>query len=632
MSREPATSPAISPPDQAARERATREFATNLVVTAGAGTGKTAILVERTLNLIGRGEATLGRLALITFTDKAAAELRLRLGSGLDRLRRRAAGDGSPIDVRQDGDRAWSWLAASGVGATEIGGRALAALQELDAASVGTIHQFCLDLLRRHPREARVDPRAAAGEAAAIDRVVDEAWDRFLRGGDGPGGRGDAWRAAISRSGSTAAVRALGEALARFTLPAAAREPYQAPPLQELLAPTLDPIRSRLDDLAGRARKMPEKMTAFLALARAQLAEIARDGLTRAAARRLAADLGPFLKSFPTAGKRLEGVSAAEVEEAATEALDLLRALAAIDEEAVAALHETARPLAGAAQRLTLERGFIPFDAMLRLARETLARHPVVRRETRARFRMLLVDEFQDTDPLQYEVVFLIAGRDSGAGAAAEIDAWNLDLEPGRLFIVGDPKQSIYRFRRADIAAFRRAVGRVRACGGEELRLSASFRSPSRLLTPINRLFDDWLGPRGDWRDDERPPYVPIEPAAGAEAAGPPRVQIWSADAGPGADALAGRRAEAAAIAAAIAARLGTPTDDGQAWRPSQFALLFRATGNVGVYARALATAGIPSLVEGGRDFAERPEVGDLLSFLRAVANPNDGPALLAVL
>ncbi|HKQ97105.1 MAG TPA: UvrD-helicase domain-containing protein, partial [Candidatus Polarisedimenticolia bacterium] len=536
MSRAGATPP--TPPDQEARERATRIFDRNLVVTAGAGTGKTAILVERTLNLIGSGEATLRRLALITFTDKAAAELRLRLGSGLDRLRRRAAGDAPPLDPRQDADRAWAWLAASSIPADEIGRRALQALAELDAASVGTIHQFCLELLRRHPREAGIDPRAAAGEAAALDRLFDETWDRHLRGPDGPGRNRDAWRAAIGADGSAGTIRGFGEALARFTLPARALEPYHAPGLGDLFGPTLEALAAGLEDLLARVRKTTPKMASFLPLAQGWVEAIRRRGLATAEVRRLAADLAPY-KSTPDPGRRIEGATADEVEAVAAAAHDLLSGLADVDEEAVAAAHAVARPLASDAKRLILERGFVTFEAMLRLARETLARHPEVRRQTRARFRMLLLDEFQDTDPLQYEVMFLLAGREPApegggrrAGAADGLDAWSLELEPGRLFIVGDPKQSIYRFRRADIAAFRRAVERLLASGGEELRLTASFRSPSRLLAPINLLFDGWLGPRDTWREAEAPPYVPIEAAAGDEPPGPARVRIWSADAG----------------------------------------------------------------------------------------------------
>ena len=204
-------------PDAEARRRATTDFAPNIVVTAGAGTGKTAILVERTLNLVGSGEAELESLALITFTEKAAAELRLRLGAGLDRLLRRAGGD-LPIDLGEDADRSWEWLRARGDAPDAIRGRVLAALGALDAASVGTIHAFCLDLLRRHPRSAGIDPRAGVGEEASLERVLEDSWDRFLRGPDGPGRRAQPWIEAMESEVVPGMVGHLGRALAQSPL------------------------------------------------------------------------------------------------------------------------------------------------------------------------------------------------------------------------------------------------------------------------------------------------------------------------------------------------------------------------------------------------------------------------------
>src|SRR5439155_22931419 len=145
--------------------------------------------------------------------------------------------------------------------------------------------------------------------------------------------------------------------------------------------------------------------------------------------------------------------------------------------------------------------------ALLRLTRDLLASHPPVRRELGARHRAILVDEFQDTDPLQYEILLFLAEEE---GPPAQ-DAYEARLASGRLFIVGDPKQSIYRFRRADIEAYRRAVGRIIDCGGDFLTLNNSFRSPSEMVAPINVLFEPVI-----CRDttNEQPAYDPIVSAA----------------------------------------------------------------------------------------------------------------------
>jgi ATP-dependent helicase/nuclease subunit A len=628
----------LDPPDREARRQATSDFTRNIVVTAGAGTGKTAILVERTLNLVGSGTATLESLALITFTEKAAAELRLRLGAGLDRLLRRAGGDESGLDSRQDADRAWTWLVARGAAPASIRTRVLGALAALDAASVGTIHAFCLDLLRRHPRAAGIDPRSAVGEEASLERLLEETWDRFLRGPDGPGRAAAAWSRAVACAAAPGPARHLGRALARFSLPEEALDPLPAIDAPALLAPLLDPRIAALTSLRSRARGLAPKMSRFLEEAERQIRAVRAEGIPISRARALAALLETH-DAPPSAGARLAGAAAEEVEETARRTLDLFKALARVDDEAVAAAHDVARPFARLARHQALARGLVPFDAMLRLARDLLARQPRARRQAAARFRQILVDEFQDTDPLQYEVLFLLARREPDGDATEEepVDPWASELEAGRLFIVGDPKQSIYRFRGADIAAFRRAVDRLRACGALLLDLQASFRSPDRLLRPINRLFGGWVGPEAgdgnaDWVDDHAPPYVPLRSAAGSEPdAGPPRLSVWSIDGGQDSGAQDGRCAEAAVIAEHIRARTaGGPDGTGRA--AGDFALLFRAATHVDLYARALRRAGVPCLVEGAGDFAERPETIDFVAWLRAACSPNDGPALLAIL
>ena len=619
------------PPDGIARRRATTEFDRNLVVTAGAGTGKTALLVERTLNLLGSGTATLDALALITFTEKAAAELRLRLGAGLDRLLVQSGGDDRDHDFGRDADRSWVWLRERGETRAAIRARVLQALAALDAASVGTIHAFCLDLLRRHPRAAGIDPRSAVGEESAMLRLFDETWEAFLRGPDGPAGRAEAWRRAVALAVAPEPARHLGQALSRFALPAEALEAGAVPASGSLLAPLLDPAIASVRALLGRADGLPPKMRGLLAGALREFEAVRAEGPGAARVRAIA-EVARGHGSLPTTGAKLSGATAEEVKETARAALDLLKALARVDDDAVAAALDLARPFARRARAAAPARGLLPFDAMLRLARDLLARDALARRRARARFRQILVDEFQDTDPLQYEVLFLLARREPGGTSpdTGPPDPWRSDLEPGRLFIVGDPKQSIYRFRGADIAAYRRAVTLIEACGGTTLELTASFRSPERLLRPINRIFAGWLGPtdRGAWIGDHAPPYVPLESAGGRDApGGPARLCVWSVEVGDRAAARYGRQAEAAAIAAHIRAQTAA-----RARRPGEFALLFRAATHMDLYGRALRRAGVPCLVDGGPDFAERPEVNDLVAWLRAVASPNDGPALLATL
>jgi ATP-dependent helicase/nuclease subunit A len=235
------------------------------------------------------------------------------------------------------------------------------------------------------------------------------------------------------------------------------------------------------------------------------------------------------------------------------------------------------------------------------------------------RFKMILVDEFQDTDPIQYEIVFFLAERHGDH----DPDAYATRLEPGRLFIVGDAKQSIYRFRGADFAAYQRAIRHVLEQGGAELSLTSNFRSTRAVLRSVNALFAE-PGSSAWTRSAYLPPYQPIE--AEREDDGAPAVEIWTTTAGDDATAPVRRRAEGRALAAELSAVAGP----GRAWRYDDVLVLFRGFSELGPYLRALREASIPFVVSGGRSFFERTEVIQAMAVLRAVAVPDDRVALLA--
>ena len=141
-------------PDAKHRRAAVTEFARNLVVLAGAGTGKTSLLVERVLNAVGSGRAEIDRMAAITFTEKAAAEMRQRIAEGFEALRAAARGEREP-EGGSAAQRAHDWLVADhGVAPEQVARRALEALEKLDRAKILTIHGFCSEILRGHPLEA----------------------------------------------------------------------------------------------------------------------------------------------------------------------------------------------------------------------------------------------------------------------------------------------------------------------------------------------------------------------------------------------------------------------------------------------------------------------------------------------
>ena len=615
--------------DGAARRRAATAFDRNFVVVAGAGTGKTALLVERALNLVAGHGVPMTEIAAITFTEKAAAELREKLARALDELRglARARTDTAGLPADTEARRAYAWLAGDlGLELRHIEERALAALVDLDSASVSTLHAFCAEILRRYPRQAGVDPAFAVDDGPFFQGLFKVESESFLAEELGPQAPREAiWSRALLLPGALDGVVSVAEALASFRLPSEATEAgalRPAPP-RVVLGTEVEQILAAIAGVQRSARGVNPNMETLLEISARYLRSFLESGPGSMAGMTGRWTLAEYLGKEPVAGKRLEGCEADEVEEIAARAMELVSALVRVDEESVSAVASAAAPLAQRARERLLAAGFASFDALLRLARDLLARDTAVRRELAGRHRAILVDEFQDTDPLQYEILFFLS-EEAGAETG---DAYRTPLAPGRLFIVGDPKQSIYRFRGADIEAYRRAVEHVLACGGEILTLDNSFRSPDEIVSPINALFDAWIGRR---ETAEQPAYRPIVSARGPAGDGTARLEIWSVPASGVADDR--RAAEGNVIAGWLAANLGRPDATGRPLLCKHVALLFRALTNVDLYAQALRRAGLPFVVEGGKTFYERPEVGDLVAFLRAAANPNDRAALLAVL
>ena len=613
------SAPRRLPRDHAARARAATDFATNLVVSAGAGTGKTTLLVERILNAVGSGVAPLSAIAAITFTDKAAGELRHRLASGLRELAELARG-GAPRAEASAAANAFAWL--SGGSAGELGAiaaRAEEAEGKLDRATVTTIHGFCAEILRAHPLESGLPPGFAADRGLAGRRLAAEEWAPFVEEELGPTGRrGELWGRVLQTSGLTKLekiARVLGGgAISDVALSGKA----PAFDLRDALAAEAQRLAERIRAAVDATAGLTDAPREWLEQAERVLGAFVREG---GASARRATEASPRLDG-PMPNVRTKKVAAADseaLEDLEERALPFLRGFLLLDEKAEADRLEALLPFARRLRARQTRSGLVDFDGLLVRARDLLRDVRAVRAALKRRFRLILVDEFQDTDPIQYEVVLFLAERDDGYAP----DAYLTRLAPGRLFIVGDPKQSIYRFRGADFAAYQRAVRHVLDQDGALLSLSSNFRSTAAILTPINALFDGPGSPL--WRESAyQTRYEPIE--AEREDDVDPAVTVWTTSAG--ADALAGerRRAEGRALAAKISAIAGP----GKRWRYDDVLVLLRGFSDLAPYLRALREAGVPFVVSGGRTFFERTEIVQAMAVLRAVADPEDAVALLA--
>ncbi|HEY8232066.1 MAG TPA: UvrD-helicase domain-containing protein, partial [Vicinamibacteria bacterium] len=580
------------PEDETARERARRDHATSLVIEAGAGTGKTTLLVERIEALVRSGAARLEEIAAVTFTENAAATMKLRLRERLERAR---AGPGLPRDER---------------------GRVDAALDMLERASVSTIHALCAQILQERPLECGVLPGFKMADEAQADALFMDTWEEWL--GERLSGGDDVLLDALER-GIPLEGDGWGE---RTSLRGLARKLIDQRDLQPLAA-------ENAFDLEAAERELLQK-----AARGAALAGQAREGdLLAARLVKLAefAEAARFL-SGPQKLAHLLRLDAIPVNVGfkphwpSPEALAEGRALAAWTKEAKprwtaalgADLHgNLVRALSGVVriyERRKAERGVLDFLDLLVKARDALRDHAGVRGWFQERFRYLVIDEFQDTDPLQVELARLLAGD-----------------RPGALVVVGDAKQSIYRFRRAEVRLFRELV---REAETRVLHLTQNFRSRPAILGFVNRVFADLIQASDE---SDQPAYEAIAPPPGLDAGQAVVALRFAAGANAsGQELLVAEAGGLAAFLLGIAKGGETVRDpvDGRS-RPSRAGdvlVLARRLTRMQALEDALEAAGLRFTVEGGKSFFDRQEVHETLAVLRAIDDPTDRIAQVAAL
>jgi ATP-dependent helicase/nuclease subunit A len=582
-------------------------FARDLVVQAGAGTGKTHALVTLYLHLVAgaheaRQPVAPPRIAVMTFTEKAAGELKERIRTRLGAL---AA---TPEDVARLEPTLAAAARALGVALPDKEGWT-AALLALGAAPVGTFHSFAGALLRRHAARAGIDPDFKLLEEADLQARVTQAAERAIL--DALSGGDVAVEELVAQFGFRGVGRNTGlvELVGRLRGQRAEEGRGAAG-----LAGNYDPaVMARLfADAKARFEAVAEEVHAFADLKRGSEAH----RLTSELAGRMAAldftrpaDVDVVL----AVGKKLRGPKVTEWK----------RALEDAGETWNDAYHgQRAAPWAAALARLVdaveqhyraykRSAGAVDFSDLLVLARDLLRDDPSVRATVRGRFDAVLVDEFQDTNPVQAELVQLIGNRQP-------------DDERARLFVVGDRKQSIYEFRGADVAVFARAATELVERGGGEELLTQSRRSSPAVLALCNALFaramvgsgeHEWEVTYDPARDDLSPLRADAPEWAGAEL-------ITVA---PGlASEARGREARA------IARRMVQLRSDGR--RLGDMAMLLRRFTHVTDYLDALRAAGLPYFVVRGRGFFAAQEVRDLAAAMTVLDDPDDLLALVAVL
>lgn len=610
--------------DAGAREIIRSHLDATLIVEAAAGTGKTTELVNRMIAALRTGRARIDHVAAVTFTHKAAGELKVRLRQKLDEARQTA-----PDTERENLEDA---------------------LKRLEEASIGTIHSFCAQILRERPVEAKIDPAFQDLPEQEQRRIYERAfrgWFERALDESRPGLRRAlsrlAWNSADGspvaelqiagwklmewRDYRTAWTRRPFDRDAEIDnlcqqVRALAQSSARCPNKNDQLFKALAPVR----DLAIWMERANVRPTPDYDTLEGQLIKLLR-----------------MLKKNDRKGKGTfaEGVSREDMLASRDDLIQQLTQFAVrADADLASLLQSEMQGLIDHYQALKEHTGKLDFVDLLIKVRDLLRDSRDVRSFLQDRFTHIFVDEFQDTDPLQMQILLLLSADDS-----ATSDPWCASPKPGKLFVVGDPKQSIYKFRRADVSLYQEVRDYLVACGARLLHLTTSFRALHPIQECVNAAFapvmleDRAAGQVG---------YIPIE---GGRAAldGQPSVVVVPAPRPYGKRDVTKTAINLCLPDALVAFiewllkssgwKIRDPENANQLIpiKARHIAVLFRRFANYGEdvgrpYVRSLESRDIPHLLVGSKSFHQREEVETLRAACTAVEWPEDELAVYATL
>ena len=585
---------AVVPLDEAARQRVRHELNDTLFVEAGAGSGKTSALVGRVVELVISG-VEMRHIAAITFTDKAALELRDRIRKELE-------------------ERAHSSTAALEAE------RCREALDQVDAAAISTLHAFAQRILSEHSVDAGLPPSIEVLDEISSQVAFDQRWRDFLDQLLDEPEHGD-----LLLLADTLGIK-LDEHLRDVAEVFADNWDLLADSVGEAERPGRPRVDSIVDiissvlDMAQHCTDPDDKLIEPIERLAAwgQALSSASDWL----------DTVCLLRNPGVTGAS-RGRAANWPDVAAVR--DTIKAALAEAEAELARMGDrTIRSLANVIKEFTLEHveerratGRLEFHDLLVLARQMMRDQATgysVRSSLAARYRRLLLDEFQDTDPIQIELAVLIASDDPDAGQQPWPD---IAVQPGRLFFVGDPKQSIYRFRRADVALFLQARS---SFATEPVRLDTNFRTVGPIIEWINGVFAELI----QFEPGRQPDYQPLHSWRAPHPDAPHPVTVLGAEPHSEGSAEDLRHAEAADVAAIVRAALADEwlvNDGGDAWRPCRpgdITILLPARTSLPALERALEREGIDYRAETSSLVWSTAEIRELMAILRAIDDPSD--------
>jgi len=564
----------------------------DVAVTAGAGSGKTRTLVARYTCLLAEGVEP-RRIAAVTFTDKAAMQMRSKVRESLAELERQA----QDPDERQK----WSELSA-----------------QINSARIGTIHSLCAEILRNHPAEAGLDPRFEVldeGPSAALrQQAVEDTLNQLVED--------EKFMPLLANIQIKDLKQLFSELLNkrfeaqeiltveidnRTRLTSELKERMNRPPIQDLINELREISPSEL--LCSAGDKLAENVTELLrcwseaetaleennpAACATHLYNVRRFYLKKigkaSSAKEIIYDLQDFFDLHINPLTRGKEPKDPQPSVAAEELFESLLPL----------LRDTFNLVHQAYQDMLQKRQALDFDALEYYAQQLLKREDI-RQHWQQELDAVMVDEYQDTNQRQRDIVNALAGK------------------RGCLFLVGDMRQSIYRFRRANVTVFREEQERIARENGLLVDLDVTYRQHEPLLNAMADLLANAIGTE---ENPARKYYVPFTPMVAYTKEQPEHIQPPYVEFIIGGDTDA--RIARQIAARALVSRLLELKKDGQITKWDDVVLLFRAYTGFPPYEEALEEAGIPFVTVAGRGFYDRPEIRDLINILRTLSDPLD--------
>ncbi len=583
----------------------------NLVVTAGAGTGKTTCLINKIISLIGKTDIPVERILAITFTEPAAAEMKERLRDEIEKK------------LGTEGENPWAM-----------------ALSDLERAQISTIHALAMRILQENPIEAGIDPDFVIEEETGDILLNDELWETWAGQNLWGGHDFDDDLVILLKRFGAEGIKELGKELSK-----------RPDRLEDYLKYKVDgnverkKYQLKLTDLKERLLEIDMEASGddILYQKCVKVKEILDLDSLEEIAERL-----KEVKLTKTGGQKKKWSSFDTFESVKKMfydtggAIDTLKGLTIflqrleddkIAEIAVRIISEFVHFM----RQEKFKRGTLTFFDLLYEAKKLLQENPDIRKRYQREFDYILVDEFQDTDPIQGEIVLFLA--EDGANAKRSKD---VKLKSDKLFIVGDPKQSIYRFREADIGVFYDVAKKIYTADGKELILTNNYRSQSHLIEFLNTFFSNYINHVDDNYTIQYNPLTPKVEDTPEMDAKTPTVDIVISNPVEKIPVDVIRENEANYIASRIVNMVegqgdgnfvrDKKTKEPRAANYGDIAILMRKMTAVSIYEGALKREEVPYIIVGGKGYFQRQEINDLINILDAILDPTDKRALVGTL